>query len=591
MTLFRLQAKGEDNQLYSWTSPKRDFSGDGFPGPGTPSEVRILARLDDDSTGRFDVRKFGARGQGYDDTAAIQSALDAAYDYGAGEVWLAPITGGYRASGKLTVRPYTMLVGSYRGMRRGLRVYEGFENSWGSLLVMDHADVGLDLKTGCTVDGLEFWYPNQVRLLTDNEPVVHDWLFDVLANEHHVTIRNISATFPYRLFRCAADGATIGDIKAFPLSVGIELRRCADVVTMGKMQFGGNVMALPDDSLPEWVRDNGQVMRFGGAEEFQMNSVVAYGYNRGITFFDLEGWSAGSYGSINGGGFDICRDGIVVEPHGLGSNALRLFGVGFIPNGGAAIKVADADQGVHVTDFPNIEVHGCNVWGPSERAIWIGEDSVSRVRVYGGNFHSCSQQAFLVQSPDAELTLVGVQTAECVRVHNPGNGKVIDSLGSGGGAPGHWGIHAQSFVAIPHTGTTDETILATIPMRPHLMGMNGMLRVTTLWSYPTSGNNKTLRTRFGAAGAGTGGTAYQAMVVSNSVTLMDQRIIANRGVADSQVGGTPLGTGGWGFNSTTRITSTVDTSADTELAITAQLANTGETITLEGYIVEIGYRQ
>ena len=120
------------------------------------------------------------------------------------------------------------------------------------------------------------------------------------------------------------------------------------------------------------------------------------------------------------------------------------------------------------------------------------------------------------------------------------------------------------------------------------MGPNGILRVTTLWSYTNSANNKTLRVRLG----GLSGTAFQANVVTASNIGVMQRTIQNRNSQASQIGFnaanaasyTTVGSG------TSVATGSVDTSADQSIVITGQLASAGETVTLEACLVELAHR-
>lgn len=153
---------------------------------------------------------------------------------------------------------------------------------------------------------------------------------------------------------------------------------------------------------------------------------------------------------------------------------------------------------------------------------------------------------------------------------------------------GGWHVLAASAVAASHTGNTSETALATITVPAGAMGPNGLLRVTTQWSYTNSANNKTLRVRFGGAS----GTGYLGNNVTTTNAFRDQRLIANRNAANAQVGQSTgvLTSGGWGTSTSTPVTSSVDTSAAADLVISGQLANAGETVTLESYLVELLYR-
>ena len=148
-------------------------------------------------------------------------------------------------------------------------------------------------------------------------------------------------------------------------------------------------------------------------------------------------------------------------------------------------------------------------------------------------------------------------------------------------------VLAASAVAVSHTGNTSETALATIAVPAGAMGSNGIVRVTTVWTCTNSANNKTGRVRFG----GLGGTAYGQWTETTNISFRAQCEIANRNSASSQVG-FALGTGsanepGWGATGSTNVTSSIDTSAGVDVVISALLANSGETVTLERYLVEL----
>lgn len=141
-------------------------------------------------------------------------------------------------------------------------------------------------------------------------------------------------------------------------------------------------------------------------------------------------------------------------------------------------------------------------------------------------------------------------------------------------------VIAQSAVAASVTGTTNETTLATIAIPAGAMGANGQLRITALFSTTNSANNKILR-------ANIGGTAFLATTVTAVASTSSLVMIRNRNSLASQVGFAPTISAGVGTSATAVVTATVDMSVAQNLTITGQLANTGETITLEAYTVEI----
>ena len=144
---------------------------------------------------------------------------------------------------------------------------------------------------------------------------------------------------------------------------------------------------------------------------------------------------------------------------------------------------------------------------------------------------------------------------------------------------------AQSAVAVPLTGTASETTLASVTIPGGLMGTNGSIQITTLWTVTNSGNTKTLRVRFGSS-LGTA-TAFQAPALTTSATLQSVGIIRNRGAANSQVGGQANATSVFTNSTGSAVTGAIDTTVDQTIFISGQLATTSETITLESYRVDI----
>jgi hypothetical protein len=149
-----------------------------------------------------------------------------------------------------------------------------------------------------------------------------------------------------------------------------------------------------------------------------------------------------------------------------------------------------------------------------------------------------------------------------------------------------WRVLAASAVAVSHTGDTDETALASIDLPGGAMGPNGALRVSTQWGYTNSANSKTKRYRLG----GLGGSTIMAITANTSASAQHQRTIQNRNAEDAQVSAGAGFGNSFGMSGNTPATTAIDTSADQTLVISGQLANAGETLTLESYLVEVCYR-
>lgn len=138
----------------------------------------------------------------------------------------------------------------------------------------------------------------------------------------------------------------------------------------------------------------------------------------------------------------------------------------------------------------------------------------------------------------------------------------------------------QSAVAVPLTGSTSETTLATVTIPGGAIGPTGRCIITTLWSYTNSANNKTLKVRFG-------GTNYMNIVVGATAAYQNINIIRN--ITASSQKAMPSGAAPFGASGGAIPTSSVDTTADITVLFTVQLANSGEIARLEGYSVEVVY--
>jgi hypothetical protein len=149
---------------------------------------------------------------------------------------------------------------------------------------------------------------------------------------------------------------------------------------------------------------------------------------------------------------------------------------------------------------------------------------------------------------------------------------------------------AHSAAGIASTNTTSEEVLATVAVPAGALGANGFLVVDTSWTLTNSGNNKTMRSRFGASGAGTGGTAFGQVTQTTAVSYRQQHIISNRNATNSQVGASGIATTAFGSTAAALPTAAIDTTAASEVVISSQKATGTETCTLEQYTVWLYYK-
>jgi len=144
-------------------------------------------------------------------------------------------------------------------------------------------------------------------------------------------------------------------------------------------------------------------------------------------------------------------------------------------------------------------------------------------------------------------------------------------------------LHSIKFYDLPAavvlTGTTSGVTLATITIPAGLMGANGKLKIYPLWSTTNNANVKTLRAVFGGSTC----TTMTSQSVPNNSGLV---IIRNTNSESAQKTSSGLVAGiGSSFGSIA--STTIDTTAATNITITGQLAVGTDTLTLEDLFVEL----
>lgn len=145
--------------------------------------------------------------------------------------------------------------------------------------------------------------------------------------------------------------------------------------------------------------------------------------------------------------------------------------------------------------------------------------------------------------------------------------------------------------SINGAGDAIEEVQVTVTIPAGAIGPNGRVRITWLGSQTNSANGKTWRVRFGASGAGTGGTAYYNVAGTNNASVHSQIIIRNRNNASSQVSYTNASATSFGQSTGTLVTSAINTANASEFVISNLWAGatSGESMTVEDYCVEVMY--
>lgn len=145
-------------------------------------------------------------------------------------------------------------------------------------------------------------------------------------------------------------------------------------------------------------------------------------------------------------------------------------------------------------------------------------------------------------------------------------------------------IIKKSFVQVVCPADTTEDILATINV-PALKA-NDMIRVwATFGSAAAQSSARTPRIRFG----GIGGVDFSGGFGISASTLSNKLIVwwGNQNATNSQRGTNPETGNNWQFGTSVAVTAAVDTSVPTTIVITGQKVTAGDTMTLDGYLVEL----
>lgn len=135
-----------------------------------------------------------------------------------------------------------------------------------------------------------------------------------------------------------------------------------------------------------------------------------------------------------------------------------------------------------------------------------------------------------------------------------------------------------------HTGDTLETAVASVAIPANTVGL-GQLEIITMWSWPTSANAKTFRTRFGLANDLTG-TIIRSNGFTTSIVLRDYVLLANQ-ATNSQKSMPAAQATQWGGNANAQATAAIDTTQNTFLVFSIQMASAAETGILENYLVRL----
>ena len=271
-------------------------------------------------SGRYDVRDFGAVGDGKtDDTGAFQKALDAAGRDGGGVV--AVPRGSFLFAGHLEVPGAVTLAGlwesvpAHNGLRdRGLPrptddgttflITEGEGQEQGPAFIT--------LNTNSTLKGVVLYYPRQVP---DETPKAYPWA--IAMRGKNPAVLAVEMLNPYNgIDATRNERHLVRDVQGQPLRRGILVDAIYDIGRIENVHF--NPWWSVSLKLLEWQMANGEAFTFGRSDWQYVLNTFCFGYKAGYTFVKTEAGVCN--GNFLGIGADDCRTALVVEecaPYGL----------------------------------------------------------------------------------------------------------------------------------------------------------------------------------------------------------------------------------------------------------------------------------
>ena len=314
---------------------------------------------------RFDVRTFGAVGDGQtDDTAAFQKALDAAAAANGGFVY-AP-RGNYFFAGHLNVPNAVTLA----GMWQSVPAHNGIRNRGlpkptddGTTFLITEGSGGEDgpafitLNTNSTLKGVVLYYPRQN---VDDVPEPYPWA--IAMRGKNPAVLAVEMLNPYNgIDATRNERHLIRDVHGQPIRRGVLVDSIYDIGRIENVHFNPWWSMKP--KLFRWQMEHGEAFIFGRSDWQYVYNTFCFGYNIGYKFIKSKAGLCN--GNFLGIGADDCYTALVVEqcaPFGLLITNGEF--VSFHGPDPTMIAVGPANRG-------SVRFANCAFWGPCNQIAKI----------------------------------------------------------------------------------------------------------------------------------------------------------------------------------------------------------------------------
>jgi Pectate lyase superfamily protein len=315
--------------------------------------------------GAFPVASFGAKGDGQtDDTAAIQSAINAAHAAGGGAVVLSVAR--YFTAGTLVVPAGVVLCGPIEGPFDVNGINPAVTAVAPTLLITNTSGPFLTLQgSGAGVTDVVFHYPDQVKT-SAAAPTVYP--YTILVTAPGTKVARSTVTNAYNFLDIEVGRTLVQSLLIGAFNTGIYIDHTRDRVTLRNLSHSvvwdivENVQ--PPTPIDAWVMNHGTALVVGRMDSLEIHDLIVFTRFTGILLTDSPDASQGTrcgYGMGSDIDLDTVQYGIVLTASNTPGYKFTNVDIGAAPSLGQAAVQVRAGGSMP----PKIEING-----GSQRGSW-----------------------------------------------------------------------------------------------------------------------------------------------------------------------------------------------------------------------------